>query len=410
MRDEMRKRHKPHGRHPQQRFTAVAIRAKTTPGRYADGNGLYLVVDPSGAQRWIWRGVIHGKRSDLGLGSTTLVSLATAREKALSCRRLARDGGNPKAERIRATRQIPTFKEAAERWHTEHGKAFKNAKHAAQWLSSLERDVFPTIGQQRVDTIASGDVLKVLTAVWIEKPETARRLKQRMKLVFDWAKASGFRSTDNPTDGVTKVLPRHKNGDSHHAALPYPKVPTFLTTLRSCNASETVREAFEVLILTATRTNEVLGAQWSEIDHGAAVWTIPGSRMKSGRAHRIPLSDRVLELFARARERSGDSLYVFPGQKIRTKPLSNMSFLMTLRRLKYTDITAHGFRSSFRDWAAERTNVPRDVCETALAHVKKDKAEAAYNRTDLFEKRRDLMTSWARFATGTPATVVAIGA
>src|SRR5262249_53468415 len=273
---------------------------------------------------------------------------------------------------MRSTQQIPTFKDAAQRWHKDHGMASKNAKHKAQWLASFEHDVFPIIGSKRIDTIESGDVLKVLTPVWTEKPETARRLKQRMKLVFDWAKASNYRTGDNPTDSITKVLPRQKKGDSHHAALLYPNVPVFLTTLRSCTASETVRDAFEVLILTATRTNEVLGAKWNEIDHKAAVWTIPGSRMKNSREHRIPLSDRVLELLARARDRAGDSPNVFPGPTD-TKPLSNMCFLMTLRRLKYTDITAHGFRSSFRDWAAERTNVPREVCEAALAHVKKDK-------------------------------------
>src|SRR5262245_5831727 len=280
-------KHKPKGRHPQQRFTAVSVRAKTTPGRYADGNGLYLVVDPSGAKRWMWLGVIQGKRCALGLGGVALVSLVEARGKALECRRLARSGGNPRQERVRASRRLPTFKEAALAVHTEHGDTFKNPRHAAQWLSSLEHDVFPIIGQLRVDAIDSSDVLKVLSPVWMKKPETARRLKQRMKLVFDWAKASRFRTGDNPTEGITKVLPKHpKNGVQHFSALPYADVPAFIAELRTAKTTDTIRDAFELLILTATRTNEVLAARPGEVDRDAAVWTIPGDRMKTGREHR----------------------------------------------------------------------------------------------------------------------------
>jgi len=400
---------KPRGRHPQHRLTAVSVRAKTTPGRYADGNGLYLEVDPSGAKRWLWRGVVRGRRRDLGLGSVTLVPLLDARKHALDYRRDARVGKDPKP--ARSNRTVPTFRDAAKTVHAEHAEGFRNDNHKGEWLSSLERYAFPIIGSRSVDAIDSSEILKVLSPVWLKKPETARRVRQRIALIFDWARAHQFRTADNPVNGLLDVLPKHRDEAVHHAALPYAKLPAFLETLRAADAVHaSVRLAFELLILTATRTNETLGARWEEVDLDAAVWTIPGERMKSGRDHRIPLSTRVVEIFTAARALAGKSPYVFPGRS-KQKPLSNMVFLMTLRRLPdYTDITAHGFRSSFRDWAAERTNVPREVCEAALAHVKKDKTEAAYNRTDLFEKRRDLMTSWARFATGTPATVVAIGA
>src|SRR5262245_35716179 len=192
--DGMRNKHKPHGRHPQQRLSALSVRSKRKPGRYADGNGLYLVVDPSGARRWVWRGVIARKRCDLGLGGVDIVPLAEARLEALQCRRVARGGGNPKVDRAEARRTVPTFKEAAVQVHAEHSATFRNEKHVADWLSSLERDVFPILGSRPVNTIDTGDVLRILTPVWTKKPETARRIKQRIKLVFDWAKASGFRT------------------------------------------------------------------------------------------------------------------------------------------------------------------------------------------------------------------------
>jgi integrase len=395
---DMRDSVKPRGRHPQQRLAAVTIRNKKAPGRYADGNGLYLFVDDSGAKRWILRTVAGGKRHDIGLGSVQLVSLADAREEAARLRRMARAGGNPLLERRRERRTVPTFADAARQVHASHAESFRNPKHKAQWLASLKTNIFPVFGARPVSEIDSGDVLKALSAVWAAKPETARRLRQRIRVVMDWAKASGYRSGDNPVDGVTKVLPKTRQVATHHAALPYADVPTFLLTLRDADAAEAVKLAFEFLILTATRTSEVLGARWEEIDRDAKVWTIPGERIKAGRVHRVPLSDRCLELLERAAKIADGGPFVFPGRSER-KPLSNMVFLMLLRRLKRNDITAHGFRSAFRDWAAERTNVPRAVCEAALAHVVKDKSEAAYFRSDLFERRRELMDAWATFAT-----------
>ena len=406
----MRRRSKPRGPHPVQRLTATSVRHQRAPGRYADGNGLYLVVDPSGAKRWAWRGVIQRKSSELGLGSVALVSLADARAQAIVCKRTARAGGNPLLDRRREQRVVPTFKAAATLVHAEHRKTFRNAKHAAQWLASLDNDVFPVIGDRPIHTIESGDILKVLTPIWMVKPETARRVKQRIKVVFDWAKASGYRGGDNPTDGLSKVLPKHKGDKQHHAALPYRAVPAFVTALRAMpDMDDAVRDGLELLILTATRTNEVQLAMWPEIDLETATWTIPGDRMKSGREHRVPLSARAVAILEQARARATGSPFVFPGIKP-GKPLSNMTFLKAARRLTTVPLTTHGFRSSFRDWSAERTNVPTIVCEAALAHVVKDKTEAAYRRTDLFDRRRELMDLWSRFATGTPADIVPLRA
>jgi integrase len=403
-------KHKPRGRHPYQRLTAVSFRAKQSPGRYADGNGLYLVVDPSGAKRWIWRGVIHGKRSDLGLGSLQYVSLAQAREQAQTCRYEARKGKNPKTARAQAKRVVPTFKAAATTVHTDRRATFKNDQHAAWWLQSLANDVFPKIGQKPIDTIDAADILNVLLPIWTDKPETARRVKQRMKVVFDWAKASGYREgKDNPTEGIEKVLPPHKKEDKQHlAALPYKDVPAFVTALQTIpNMEDAVRYGLEFLILTATRTNEVQLATWPEINLDDKTWTIPGARMKSGKEHRVPLSTRAVKILKHMR--AIDGTFVFPGVKP-DQPLSNMTFLKAARRLTTADLTTHGFRSSFRDWCEERTNVPRSVSEAALAHVVENKTEAAYFRSDLFNKRRDLMALWAQFVASKPGDVISIGA
>jgi integrase len=309
------------------------------------------------------------------------------------------------AERRR--RKVPTFEQATQRVHAAHAASFKNEKHRKQWLASLST-IFKTCGDKRVDAITSADLLAALSPNWLKRPETSSRVLQRVRVIFEWCKAQGYCTGDNPTQGLTKVLPKHRATQAHHAALPYQQVPAFIHALREADAGELVKLAFEFTILCAVRTSETLGATWAEVDLEAKTWTIPGIRMKAGVEHRVPLSARAVEILKRAKVLA-DGDYVFPGRTAK-KPLSNMVFLMALRRMKQHGATAHGFRSSFRDWAAERTNFPRAVCEAALAHTLRDKTEAAYNRTDLFERRSELMVTWCAFATAKPADVVAIRA
>jgi integrase len=390
-------------KHPEKALSAVGIRALKKPGRYADGNGLYLKVTESGAKRWELRTVVFGKRRDIGLGGLRLVSLAEARELAEKYRNLARNDGDPIAEKRRERRVVPTFEEAAKAVHKEHTKAWKNTKHSDQWINTLSTYAFPVLGERRVDHVQTSDILKVLTPVWLAKPETARRVRQRIKTVLDWAKASGFRSGDNPVDDINKALPRQPDRKGHFAALPYMEVAAFVKKLHE--PEPTIASlAFEFLILTAARTGEVLEAKWSEIDLEQATWTIPAARMKAGREHRVPLAARCIELLAQAKVLAASSEFIFPGRS-NDKPMSNMVLLMTLRRLEM-GCTVHGFRSAFRDWASERTNFAREICEAALAHIVKDKTEAAYRRGDLFEKRRELMASWGTFVTAPEASII----
>lgn len=394
------------GKHPDKVLTAVKVRAIKQPGRYADGGGLYLEVDPSGAKRWFLRTMVQGRRCHIGLGGLSVVSLAEARDAALAMRKVAKAGGDPLADRRKAKRVVPTFEDAARQVYQEHAAAWKNAKHRQQWINTLRDYAFPIIGNQRADQIDSADVLRVLSPIWLAKPETARRVRQRVKTVLDWCRANHFRSGDNPTEGITKALPKQPKKDGHHAALAYVEVAGFIRQLLETNAGEIVKLAFEFTILTAARTGAVLGARWDEIE--GDVWTVPAERMKAGREHRVPLSARCMEVLEEARAFGDDSGYIFPG-KSRGKTLSNMSFLMTLRRMDLK-ITGHGFRSAFRDWAAERTNFSREVCEMALAHTIRDKAEAAYRRGDLFEKRRQLMDAWASYVTAASADVIELPA
>lgn len=388
---------KPKGKHPHQALTATSVRNKTEPGRYADGNGLYLVVDPSGNKRWLLRLTIRKKRTDIGLGGWPTVSLADARAEAITMRATARKGDDPLAERRKATKEIPSFRIAAKTVHNGHHKSWRNQKHSAQWIKTLETYVYPFFGDLPVDRIGTAEVLAALSPIWLTRPETARRVRQRISTVMDWAKASGFRNDENPVRGITKALPKQPRSQKHHASLPYADLPDFLTELRTLHTNGSASLALEFLILTATRTGEVIGARWDEVDLESKHWTIPASRMKAKREFRVPLSSQAIQLLKIAAERSGTTGYVFQGRNSET-PLSQMALLMTLRRMG-RKVTTHGFRSTFRNWAAERTNHSREVCEAALAHSVKDKTEAAYLRTDQFGKRRKLMNSWAQFST-----------
>jgi integrase len=390
-------------KHPDKALNVVGIKALKKPGRYADGNGLYLKVDESGAKRWELRTVVRGKRCDIGLGGLKVVSLAEAREEARRYRAIARNEGDPLAEKRRARKVVPTFRQAAESVHHEHAKAWKNAKHGDQWINTLKTYAYPALGDRRVDQIDTPEILKALSPIWLIKQETARRVRQRIGTVLDWAKAAGFRAGSNPVEEISKALPRQSERKGHHAALPYIEVPAFVHQLRGDDLN-IPDLAFEFLILTAARTGEVIEAKWSEVDLEQAAWTIPASRMKAGREHRVPLAPRCLELLEHAKILAASSEFLFPGRSGK-KPMSNMALLMTMRRLE-SGATVHGFRSAFRDWASERTNFAREICEAALAHIVKDKTEAAYRRGDLFEKRRELMATWATFAAATEADII----
>ena len=392
------------GKHPDKALTALRVKALREPGRYADGGGLYLEVGANGTKWWLLRITVQGRRRDLGLGGVRDVSLLEARERAAELRKVARNGGDPVAEKRKASTAVPTFDAAVKAVHKEHAPSWRSKKHAAQWLAALEQYAFPVLGKRRIDQIDTPDILRILAPIWLTKPATARRVRQRLRTVLDWAKAAGHRSGENPVDGVGKGLPKQAERVKHHAALPYAETPAFVQRLREQGGAETARLAFELLILTAARTGEVLGARRSEFDLDQKVWTIPAERMKGGREHRVPLSARAVEIVRRAMDLSADQELVFASNRP-GRPKSNMVFLMVLRRMGM-DATAHGFRSAFRDWASERTNFPRDVAEMALAHSVKDKVEAAYRRGDLFEKRRALMDAWAGFVTTAPGKVV----
>ena len=377
------------------KLTATAVKAAREPGRYLDGDGLMLIVGDNGARRWMLRLQANGKRRDFGLGSAKDVSLAEAREGAAALRKQVLAGVDPVAEKKREREPIPTFATAARRVHEEHKRGWKNGKHQAQWISTLDTYAFPRLGDMTVDTIEGPAVRDVLAEIWLEKPETARRVRQRIGTVLDWAYAKGFRSTEAPMRSLSKGLPRQpRKGDRHHAALPYAEVPAFLAKLRE--RVSLGRLALEAALLTAARSGEVRGATWGEVDLEAAIWTIPAARMKAGKPHVVPLSKAALDVFRRAVQfRQADSDLVFPG--IRSgKPLSDMTLLKVLRDMD-AGVTVHGFRSSFRDWVAEVTNTPGEVAEAALAHTVPSAVERAYKRTDFFEKRRKLMDAWAAY-------------
>lgn len=377
------------------KLTATAVKAAREPGRYPDGDGLMLLVDGNGARRWVLRIQVNGTRRDFGLGSAKDVSLAEAREGAAALRKQVLAGIDPVAEKKREREPIPTFAGAARQVHEEHKRGWKNGKHQAQWISTLETYAFPKLGDMTVDTIEGPAVRDVLAEIWLEKPETARRVRQRIGTVLDWAYAKGFRLTEAPMRSLSKGLPRQpRKGDQHHAALPYTEVPTFLSKLRE--RVSVGRLALEAALLTAARSGEVRGATWSELDLEAATWTIPAARMKAGKPHVVPLSASALEVFKRASQlRQADSDLVFPGMRS-GKPLSDMTLLKVLRDMD-AGVTVHGFRSSFRDWVAEATNTPGEVAEAALAHTVPSAVERAYKRTDFFEKRRKLMDTWASY-------------
>jgi integrase len=395
-----------------QRLTARAVATISRPGFHADGGGLYLQVPPGGGRSWVFRFQKQGRARWMGLGPVDLVSLQDARQKALDARRVVLDGKDPIDAR-KAARQAQVgnvaFKEAAERYIETHRAGWRNEKHGAQWTSTLEAYAFPVFGDVAVGTVDTGLVLKALEPIWTAKPETASRVRGRIESVLDWATARGYRTGDNPArwrGHLQNLLPRTSKLKRvrHHPSLSYAEIGAFFVSLREQGG--VAARALQFAILTGARTGEVIGATWSEVDLASAVWTVPAERMKGDREHRVPLSGHAAEILEEMAAQNGRQGHIFPGAK-KGKPLSNMALLAVLKRMGRPDLTTHGFRSTLRDWSAERTNYPREVCEMALAHAIGDKVEAAYRRGDLFEKRRRLMADWAKFC-NTPKTEVGV--
>lgn len=387
------------------KLNARKVETLTKPGRYADGGNLYLRISPNGGKRWMFFYRFGTKRRDMGLGSAAKsgVSLAEARQKADAARAILRSGIDPmtvmgKDAREKADRTIPTFGQFADDYVYAHRPKFRNDKHAAQWEMTLGDAYCKAIRHLSVDTVDTEAILKVLQPIWQKVPETASRVRGRIENVLDAARARGYRTGENPAmwrGHLKTLLPaRQRLTRGHHSALPYADLPAFMADLRS--RKSTAAQALELCILTATRSGEVLNAKWVEFDLEKAIWTVPAIRMKAGLEHRIPLTKCAVELL-KGLPRLPLNDHVFPGNGV-GKPLSGMAMTMQLRRMNRGDITVHGFRSTFRDWASEQTSFPHETCEHALAHRISDKAEAAYRRGDQFEKRRKLMEAWTAFA------------
>jgi integrase len=387
------------------KLTSRTVETAKEPGRYADGGSLYLVVTPVGSKKWTLLYTVAGNRREMGLGAVRDVSLASARQKAAEARKLLADGIDPLAVKS-AERAVPSFGDFADGYVETMRSQWQNEKHAAQWAMTLAIYAAP-IRALPVNEIGTDQVLSVLKPLWQRVPETAERLRGRIENVLSAAKAKGLRSGENPAawrGHLDQLLPkRQRLTRGHHAALPYDAMQDFMADLRSREA--TAGLAMEFAILTACRSGEVLGAAWAEIDLAKALWIIPANRMKAGKEHRVPLSARAMAILEVMKPLAkDDTSFVFQGRP--GKPLSDMAMAMLLKRMNRTDITVHGFRSTFRDWASETTGFPHEVCEMALAHTIANKAEAAYRRGDLFDKRRELMTAWASFCEAKPGNVV----
>lgn len=391
---------------PAQKLTAIGTRNLRAPGRYSDGNCLYLLIGPTGCKSWMMRMTVAGRQRDLGLGPYPDVSLLDAREAAADMRRRVRGMTDPKGKLptpisrliVPVVEETPTFRAAAERAHSEREGGWRNPKHRIQWIRTLEDYTFRDLGHVSVDQVSAGMIHNVIAPVWLEKPETARRVLQRIGTVLDWSCAKGFREIGSPTHAVLKGLPRHKKQVVRRAAMPHADVPAFMTSLRNARM-RSGRLALEALILTASRSIEIRGACWKEVDLEQALWFVSASRMKMGTAHTVPLSPAALDVLKRAEAlRMPCTDLIFPG-RLPKEPLSDMTLLKVLRdaELPYT---VHGFRSSFRDWVAEETDVAGEVAEAALAHAVSNAVEAAYKRTDFLAKRRALMDAWGAFCTG----------
>jgi integrase len=403
------------------RLSAAKVAALVRRGKRGytcDGGGLYLQISKYGTASWAFRYRIGGKPRETGLGAFGTWSLAEARERARKLRQQVGEGIDPiDAKRAKRAREkveaakAMTFRDCAEGYIASQQETWKSPVHRAQWPASLAKHAYPVFGDLPVAAIDTALVTKALEPIWTKRPTTASRVRARIETTLDWAKVRGYREGENPArwrGHLDKLLPRSakameavqraKGRDGHHRALPYLEISEFMAALRGVDGI--AARALEFAILTAARTGEVIGARWGEFDTENRLWTIPANRMKAGKEHRVPLSDAALAIVG-AMEAIRQGEHVFAGKKA-GEPLSQMALLMTLRRMGRGDTTTHGFRSSFRDWAAERTNFPAEVAEMALAHAVGDKVEAAYRRGDLFAKRRRIMDAWAKFCAAPP--------
>jgi integrase len=396
------------------RLTALKVEKAKEAGMYADGGGLYMRVTPEGTKNWVLRYMLDRKPHWMGLGPFPLYGLQEARARALDARRKRHDGIDPiearRADRARqrldAARAV-MFKQCAESYIASHRAGWRNEKHKYQWSATLSTYAYPVIGSLPVQAVDTALVLKVLEPIWTAKPETASRVRQRIENILDFAKVRGYRDGENPArwrGHLDKLLPARSKvrAIEHHAALPYAELPTFLASLGTREAI--AARGLEFLILTAARTGEVIGALWNEIDLLNKTWTVPAARMKAHREHRVPLSPRALAILSEmqaARNRDGAGAFVFPGHKPDTG-LSNTAFLMLMRRMGRADLTAHGFRATFKTWASERTSFQNEIVEASLAHTIGGRVEQAYQRSDLLAKRHRLMQQWATFCTTAP--------
>jgi integrase len=375
------------------RLTTRTVASLAAPGRYSDGANLYLSISPNGGKRWTFLFQRNGRQVELGLGSARIISLAKAREIARAMHEKLVLGEDPRAVRKPVS---STFGDVADALLKSLEPSFRNEKHRDQWRMTLT-DHAARLRPLAINAITTEDVLAVLKPMWTKTPETASRLRGRIERVLDAATARGLRTGDNPArwrGHLDSLLPKRATlTRGHHAALPFKDMPAFMTALRQRPAMAAL--ALEFAILTAARTGEVIGAVWDEIDEVAKLWTVPAERMKAKKEHRVPLSDRALAVLAEAKKaRLGD--FIFPTER-KDAPLSNMALTALLRRMERDDITVHGFRSTFRDWAGEATDFPREIAEAALAHTLDSKVERAYRRGDALEKRRELMTAWGDF-------------
>ena len=399
------------------RLTALQVQKLSKPGYHADGAGLHLCVKATGGKSWIFRYRYGGKEREMGLGPLHTVSLAEAREKALAQRKMLLDGVDPLAakhasevQRKLAEASVITFDTAATSYIASHRAGWKNEKHAQQWTNTIARYVSPVFGSLPVADVTTALVLRVLEPIWTTKTETASRVRGRVEKILDWCKTQGYRTGDNPAawrGHLENLLsaPQKTKKVEHHPALPWREIGAFMQALRTMPGAAAL--ATEFIILTNCRTSEAIEARWSEIDTVEKRWTIPAARMKAAKEHTIPLSDAALAVLQRLKAETKEGEFVFPGGKKNT-PLSNMACLALLKRMGRSDLTVHGFRSSFRDWAGESTAHPREVIEHAMAHQLPDKAEAAYARGSLLERRRVLMADWAQYCAQPAATGVVV--